>query len=148
MAQPHVVSALIDKRAEIAGQILEAERHITRLRADLAHVDASLRMFDPEIRPSDIRPRVPRSRMTNFKRSEMTRLCRDILRDAKGTQLSAGEIIERAIQAKGLDPFDKDLRREMLLRFLWALHALHGQGEIGKVGFGKDVRWTLPSAGE
>lgn len=47
MGERHVVSALKAKRAELAGEAKVAERHLGQLRADLVHLDAVLRMFDP-----------------------------------------------------------------------------------------------------
>ncbi|HMA13744.1 MAG TPA: hypothetical protein VKP12_03090, partial [Kiloniellaceae bacterium] len=40
MAEPHVVTALIRKRAEIAGQLEAAQNHARQLIIDLDHVDA------------------------------------------------------------------------------------------------------------
>ena len=45
MAEPHVVSDLRTKRAEISGYIADLERKINRQRADLAHIDATIRIF-------------------------------------------------------------------------------------------------------
>jgi hypothetical protein len=44
--QPVAVNALRNKRAEITGQIAMFEREVARLRAELVHVDATLRLFD------------------------------------------------------------------------------------------------------
>ena len=48
MAESHVVSALVRKRAEIAGLIARTERQLGQFRADLVHLDATLRLFAPE----------------------------------------------------------------------------------------------------
>ena len=42
MAESHVVSALTAKRAELAGEIELATRHLQHLRAALEHLDATL----------------------------------------------------------------------------------------------------------
>ena len=44
MGEPHFVSALRDKRAEISGMIADLEKELSRRRADLVHVDATLRL--------------------------------------------------------------------------------------------------------
>jgi hypothetical protein len=41
MAESHVVSALVAKRAEIAGVIAQTERQLGQFRADLVHLDAA-----------------------------------------------------------------------------------------------------------
>ena len=51
MGEPCVVSALRDKRAEISGMIADLEKELSRQRADLAHLDATLRLFAPDLAP-------------------------------------------------------------------------------------------------
>jgi hypothetical protein len=47
MAESHVVSALANKRAEIAGMIARAQQQLGQFRADLVHLDATIRLFAP-----------------------------------------------------------------------------------------------------
>ncbi len=47
MAQSPVIYALIEKRGEVSGRIAELEELTRQARADLAHIDATLLMFDP-----------------------------------------------------------------------------------------------------
>ena len=51
MAKSPVVSALVNKRAEIAGMIARAEQQLGQFRADLVHLDAAIRLFAPRIEP-------------------------------------------------------------------------------------------------
>ena len=53
MADPHVISALREKRALVAGQIEKVERKLEQHRADLTHIDGVLRLFEPEHDPRD-----------------------------------------------------------------------------------------------
>jgi hypothetical protein len=55
MAELHVVSALRNKRAELAGMVGQLEQQLARQRTSLAHLDATMRLFDPDIRPQEIR---------------------------------------------------------------------------------------------
>src|SRR4051794_24484990 len=55
--EAHAVSALVRKRAEIAGQITHARTEAARLQAKLATIDAALEMFDPAIRAELIAPK-------------------------------------------------------------------------------------------
>lgn len=48
MAETHVISALVDKRARIDGEIKARRYQIMRLEIELAHVDAVIRMFKPD----------------------------------------------------------------------------------------------------
>jgi len=51
MAGSHVVSASVSKRAEIAGMIARTKQQLGQFRADLAHVDAPIRLFAPAMEP-------------------------------------------------------------------------------------------------
>ena len=51
MAESHVVPALITKRVEMAGLIEHQQREMARLADDLAHLDATLRLFSPGVFP-------------------------------------------------------------------------------------------------
>jgi hypothetical protein len=70
MAEPHVIGALRNKRAELAGMLRQLEQQLGQQRANLAHVDATMRLFDPDIRPKDIRPN-PSSRIRRFLRGPL-----------------------------------------------------------------------------
>ena len=57
MADPHVISALREKRALVAGLIEKLERKLEQHRADLTHIDGVLRLFQPDRDPAEIRPK-------------------------------------------------------------------------------------------
>jgi capsule polysaccharide export protein KpsE/RkpR len=57
MGEPHVISALSNKRSELAGIVSQLERQLEQQQANLAPLDATMRRFDPDIRPNKIRPR-------------------------------------------------------------------------------------------
>ena len=80
MAEPHVVTALRDKRAELSGTIADLEKRIGRHRADLQHVDAVLRLFAPDLEPEAIAPKAVRRSNEWFRPGELARMVLDILR--------------------------------------------------------------------
>jgi hypothetical protein len=84
MAELHVVSALLNKGAELAGMVGELEQQLARQRTNLAHLDATLRLFDPHIRPQKIRAKQQRARSAWFLQGECFRqiLCRTAQRRA------------------------------------------------------------------
>jgi len=66
MSASPVINCLRRKRAEISGMIRDLESRAHAVRRDLAHIDATLKMFDPgaprrTIKP--LRPYRPRNRM-------------------------------------------------------------------------------------
>src|SRR5690606_9031496 len=81
MAEPHVVTALIRKRAEIAGQLEAAQNHARQLVIDLDHVDATLRLYVPDIDLEEIKPKPLPPRHAAF-RGEVSRLILEALRVA------------------------------------------------------------------
>jgi hypothetical protein len=62
MAESHVISAPVDKRAELSGQIVRIEQQLGQFRADLIHIDAAIRLFAPDLAPETIQPKVIRRR--------------------------------------------------------------------------------------
>jgi len=57
MAELHVVSALVVKRGELAGQAQLCHQELQRLAAELGHLDATIRLFAPAYDLGAIRPR-------------------------------------------------------------------------------------------
>jgi hypothetical protein len=102
MGQPLVIYALIAKRAELSGQVLDLERQKAALEDQLSHIDNALAIFGYTKPPRDIKPKVTAVRQ--FKRNELARLLR---RDSgQGTNR---EIALRIMVAKGLDTADSAL---------------------------------------
>src|ERR1700726_3401491 len=98
MADPHVISALREKRALVSGQIEKLERRLEQHRADLTHIDGVLRLFQPDRDPGDIKPKRTYARRTRyFARNELSRLCMDALRATDGTLMATDQIAEQVI---------------------------------------------------
>ena len=106
MAEQHVIRALRDKRSELAGLVKGLEQKLGEHRTTLTHLDATLRLFDPQIRPEEIRPRQPRTRSVWFRPGECLRLIYDVLRDAP-EPLTAREIADRIVGMKGMASGDE-----------------------------------------
>ena len=107
MGEAHVVSALRDKRAELSGLILELEKELHQRRADLAHLDATLKLFAPDLSPRSIKPRRPGRRNAWFRRGECTRAVLDML--AKHPMTSV-EITDKLMAMRGIDASDAKAR--------------------------------------
>ena len=82
MAEPHIMDALRGKRSELSGILNCLEQQIVQHRASLVHLDAAMRLFDPDLAPeqADLRPQHPRT--TWFRPGECLRLIHDVLREA------------------------------------------------------------------
>ena len=101
MAEPHVIGALRNKRAELAGVVSQLERQLSQQQADLTHLDATLQLFDPTIRVTEIRPRRQYMRNTWFRHGECLRLIYDVLREA-GQPVTTRDLSERIMQIKAI----------------------------------------------
>jgi hypothetical protein len=140
MVEPHVIGALRNKRAELAGMLRQLEQQLAQQRANLAHVDATMRLFDPDIRPKDIRPKRPRERNAWFRQGECLRLIYDELREA--TQpVTTRELAERIMRVKAILPAD-DQRRERVQKTLLA-SLNRAKQTIERVEIAGVVRWRL-----
>lgn len=96
--RPNTVAGLVDKRREIAGRIEHAQRELRALVADLDHIDAAIRIFDPD---ADIGPakRYPAAHAAF--RGEMARFVMSAFRQAKAP-LTSLEITKRVMAGRGL----------------------------------------------
>ena len=140
MSEPHVIGALRNKRAELAGVVMQLERQLSGRRADLAHLDATLRLFDPTIRLTEIRPRRQYARNTWFHHGECLRLIYDALREA-GHPVTTRDLCERIMQIKAI-PADEARTRDLVQRTL--LGSLNrAKDAIARTDFGNVVAWRL-----
>ena len=57
MVNEHLLSGLMRKRAELAGKLEHHQAVVRQLFIDLDNVDATIRMFDPDIELNEIRPK-------------------------------------------------------------------------------------------
>jgi hypothetical protein len=136
----YVISGLKEKRSAVAGRMVDIRRELDRLQGDLAALDSVLRLYDVE--PSEIptKGRMP-VRSAYFGRNEITRRCRDMMRE-RGT-IKAEDVTIQAMKDKGLDPENKKMRRDFTRRILVSLHDLRKAGQAEKIGNGRGVTWRL-----
>jgi hypothetical protein len=139
MAEPHVIAALRDKRAELSGGIADLEKRIGQHRADLLHVDAVLRLFAPDLEPATIPSKAVRQPSGWFRPGELARMVLDVLRTAP---LSIREITGQVMERRGLDT--QDGRMAELLRKL-VRNAVNRQAAdlVERVEDGTLVRWRV-----
>jgi len=97
MADPHVISALRGKRAELSGELIAAEKRIVQLRADIENLDGAIRVFDPTAAPDKIRPILRRKKPTLIPRGQCSRAVLDTLRDAGWVWKQADRIWAHAL---------------------------------------------------
>ena len=143
MAEPHVITALVKRRAELAGDIETTHERLHKMILDLDHLDRTLLMFDPEYRIDAIKPKAFRPPDDWSKRGEMTRLILGILRLAS-EPMSCRDIAVQLIIERALDKEDHRLIRLMTKRVGVALRGQRDKGEtISRLGPGQYDLWEL-----
>lgn len=142
MAESHVVSGLIAKRADMAGLVEHHKKEMVRLVGVLGHLDATIKLFAPEIDLRTMRAKEHRQRSQHFRPGECQRLVLEIFRDAVGP-ISSRQIAEQIIARKRLEP-SAALFEQMQKTALAILHRLEKADTVvlaGKDGLGQT--WTL-----
>jgi hypothetical protein len=146
MGDTFLISGLREKRSAVAGQIVDLRRQADKLQADLMHIDAVLKLYGLEPAEIPTKGRMP-VRSTYFGRNELSRRCRDQLRE-KGT-IRADDVAVQAMRDKGMDPdADRKTRADFIRRILVSLHDLRKAGYVDKIGHGRGVRWVAKAPPE
>ena len=101
MAESHVVSGLVSKRSELTGLIDHHQKEVERLVSDLVHLDATIKLFSPELNLNTIKRKQYRRYSRLFKQGECHRLAMDALRKAKAP-VSTVKMVEGIMKFKGI----------------------------------------------
>jgi hypothetical protein len=118
----------------------QLEQQLAQQRANLAHVDATMRLFDPDIRPKDIRPKRLRARNAWFRPGECLRLIYDELREATQPVTTRG-LAERIMRVKAIPAADDDRRERVQKTLLGSLN--RAKQTIARVEIAGVVSWRL-----
>jgi len=141
MSEIRTVTTLRRKRKEIAASIQLYERQIGQARADLAHVEAAIRIFEASGSRKDMAKYIDTHRL--FKRGEPMAICRVALADGPKT---TRELAIHLMKAKGLDPNDKVLAKGIGQSLIHVLRMQYQRGNLVDGGKQNGVRvWRLPS---
>ena len=142
MAEPHVVTALVAKRAEIAGRIEHAQTSLRQLIIDLDNIDAAIRLFKPDIDLEEIRPKPFPPRNQAF-RGEVSRLILSALRQSP-SPLSTHDLARHVMAERGLNTADKRLVRVIGKRVGSAMRHLRNRGLVrSEQGPGQYLDWRI-----
>jgi hypothetical protein len=103
--RPNTIAGLLDKRAEVAAEIKFHKAELRKLICDLDHLDAAVRLFDPDADTSRVK-RYPTKHRAQ--KGEMARFVLLALKRAT-EPLTSLEITKAQIAARGLKPDDQTL---------------------------------------
>jgi len=137
----YVLTGLIKRRAELAGELHRHHEAIGKLAKDLEHLDATLRIISPDFEPESIAAKFrPPDDWSH--RGQMSRMILSILRTAK-EPLTSREIASQMILERGLAMDDK-LLRLMTKRVSTALRERRDRGQAASVqGPGPYSLWAI-----
>ena len=110
MAETHVISALVEKRARIDGEIKARRYQIMRLEMELAHIDAVIKMFKPNYDIATIAAkRTFTKNPADLPKGAGGPYALSVLREA-GASLTANEIAGRVLARLGKEAAPEALR--------------------------------------
>jgi hypothetical protein len=140
------ISALARKRAELAGEIQAAEVRLRELRANLAHVDATIRLFAPDYPIAQITPKKPQpERPVLFEKGELGRMILDILRTA-AEPMTVVQIASEVMVRLGMTE-DRGAREFLESRVDRGLRRQQEQGLVERVVYGpRAVGWRIAAS--
>jgi hypothetical protein len=146
MAEPHVVTALRAKRAEISGHVHDLERKLARHRASLAAIDTTIRLYAPGLDLDSIAPKRTYRRTRYFAKGELSRRVVDVLRQAAGKPMTTAAITSAIVADKGFPVGEGALSEAVTDMVLTVLRRLCKRGEVAKSGASRNAQWALSPA--
>lgn len=145
-ALPHVVTALIAKRGELAGRIEHLQEELRQAVVDLDNVEATLRIFAPDLEIPDLAPRQVAPALPPMK-GDTTRIVLNAIHAADRPP-TTNELTEVVMKARGLDTENAALFRVMSKRVGACLRNLKNERGIVRSmpGPGQQNLWQINPA--
>lgn len=141
MVTTHAITALRDKRGELAGNIDALQDQLRQAFIDMDHIDASLRMFQPDIELEEIKPKPLPPRHRAFK-GQVTRAILAMLRQEGA--MDARAITLRLMAERELNLNDAGLQKAMHKRIGAALRNLRERELVTSTQGDKGLlRWSI-----
>jgi hypothetical protein len=138
----YMLTGLVKRRAEMAGELEAMHERIRKLVADMEHLDATIRIVAPDYEPETISPKMFRPPQDWSGRGQMSRMVLSIVRTAK-EPITSREIAARMILERGLAMDDK-LLRLMTKRVSTALRDQREKGRVtSEQGPGTYALWSI-----
>lgn len=136
----HVVSQLLTKRRELAGELKYYQKHIRELAEQINAIDTSITIFDKNINIRELDPIrfSPKQRFFNY--GEVMRLILDILRDSN-TPIKTSILVREVLKKKGYG--DKEYRY-IFPTIRASLYAQEKKGILVMDNLtGKEILWSI-----
>lgn len=139
MERPNTVAGLVEKRAELIKLRSQLEADIKALTVDIDHLEAAIRIFDPEDTPE------ARRRYAALHRAPKGQSMRFVLSKLRGATepLTSRALADVWCEDRGL--IAKDSTVSLLRKRIGAtLKALHNKGLVQQTGYiGAHIGWRI-----
>jgi hypothetical protein len=122
--------------------IARTEQQLGQFRADLVHLDATIRLFAPGMEPQTIPAKRIRQSDLWFEQGELSRRVLDALRRA-GEPIRAPDLVKAVMIDKGLDPADRPTFARVQWKIQDTLNRLNKRGLLASDGTGHGVLWRI-----
>lgn len=138
-----VVSGLVKRRAELAGDIELTHEKLRKMVADLETLDATILQFEPDFQCETIKPKAFRPPKDWANRGEMSRIVLSILRQAS-EPLTSRDIALELLVVRAMDKGDQRLLRLMTKRVAVALRGQRDKSVVRSIqGPGQYNVWEI-----
>ena len=146
MAETHVISALVKKRAELLGDIEHYEQIIKEFRANLITIDKAIVIFDENYDVGAIEPS-KKYRNRIFKHGEAKVLTLEVLKGSS-EPLTTDKIVELVAELKNTIFESKAERNNFHQSVLLSLNTSYSNGLVDKVAKpGYPTIWSIKQIG-
>ncbi len=136
----YVLSGLTKRRAELAGEADALRSRLVAIAADMVHLDAVIRQFDPDYNLASIRPKRPRGPDV-AQRGERSRALLGVLREA-AEPLTTTEVVRCTMAKQGQGGEGCRFVKQVTKRLSMALARQEKQGAVQALWEdGQAVRW-------
>ena len=138
----YAMAALKDRRARVAGEIFDIKRQMAKKKQILAHIDETIKVFDPDYKVGSIRPKKAYQHVRLFGQGELQRLVLGALRES-GQPMACHEVAAVISKKLGQEPHQSMVARVRCNLVYLRRH----KGRVLRTGEGLEARWTLAADG-
>src|SRR5947207_12306247 len=140
MAEIRTLTTLTRKRDEISRAIVGYEKRLAQARADLAHINATITIFNGGGLPGDHRVYVDLLRV--FRYGEIAGLC---VKELASGERTTRQLAKALAKAKGFDHCDRLLLKTICLSVVHSMRSMEQRRKVKCAGKRAGICvWTLP----
>ena len=138
----HTINGLLRKRAELAGEIDFLHSKVQEKLIQLDNLDASLRIFQPDIKLEQMKPK-PIPPRASAMPGEMTRAVITVLRRTS-EPLTSIEIADRVMDLRCMNKNDQSLVRTIRKRVMQCVRNNRNKGILNSTYLaGRHILWEI-----